>query len=31
MDNVLKKLVFMLKKVNKNFKKTIYLNNGLQH
>ena len=31
MDNVLKKHVFMLNKVNKNFLKTIYLNNGLQH
>ena len=35
MDNVLKKLVFMFKKVNKKvnkkFFKMVYLNNGLQH
>ena len=30
MDNLLKKLVFMLKKLIK-FLKTIYLNNDLQH
>ena len=30
MDNLLKKLVLMLKKLI-NFLKTIYLNNGLQH
>ena len=30
MDNVLKKLVFMLKKLIK-FLKMIYLSNGLQH
>ena len=30
MDNLLKKLVLMLKKL-KIFLKTIYLNNGLQH
>ena len=30
MDNLLKTCI-NVKKVNKNFKKTIYLNNGLQH
>ena len=30
MDNLLKTCI-NVKKVNKNLKKTIYLNNGLQH